>query len=74
MLITDDAVIIGTDTSTGHVYAFDKAEGDVLWKHEVRGEGAASDILWRESLIYTVTLADELLCLHATSGELVWAL
>jgi outer membrane protein assembly factor BamB len=73
MLVTHDAVIIGTDTSIGHIYAFDKATGDVRWKYRVSGAGAPTDILRQDSRVFTVVDGDEAICLDLESGKIVWS-
>ena len=73
MLIHEELVLIGTDTPVGHIYAFDKSSGDAKWKFLVAGEGAPTDILQRQSRIYTVVDPDEAVCLNSETGELVWS-
>jgi len=72
MLVHEEQVLIGTDTPVGHVYAFDKSSGDAKWRFLVDGTGAPTDILQRQSRIYTVVDSDEVVCLNAETGELVW--
>jgi len=58
-LITDDLVVIGTDGTLGHVYAFGRTTGAVRWKYKVEATGVASDIVRVENQIYFVTIADD---------------
>jgi outer membrane protein assembly factor BamB len=73
MLITDDAVLIGTDDGEGHIYAFDKEKGSVLWKWPA-GRGVSSDIVRHDDAIYAVTLEDHIVCLDLEAGEPRWQL
>jgi outer membrane protein assembly factor BamB len=77
-LITDDLVIIGTDGGLGHVYAFEKTTGRVVWKYQAGGSiswgtGVGSDIVRLGPNVYGVTLGDELLCLDLKTGRLNWS-
>lgn len=71
MLITDDLAIIGTDTNTGHVYAFEKTTGRARWRFPA-GPGVPTDIVRSGDRIYAVTFDDELICLDLPSGKLHW--
>ena len=71
-LVTDQLVVIGTDGSIGHIYAFDRMTGAVRWKYRVDQRGVASDVLRLGSNAYAVTLGDELLCLDLTTGKAKW--
>jgi outer membrane protein assembly factor BamB len=44
-LITDRLLVIGTDGRIGHVYAFERTTGAVLWKYKVNDRGVASDVI-----------------------------
>ena len=78
-LIIDDSIIIGTDgQGIGHVYAFERVTGKVLWKHSIaRGVpgnyGATTDILHSGANAYVVTIGDELICLDIKTGRLNWS-
>lgn len=72
-LVTDDVLIIGTDGTMGHVYAFEKSTGLVRWKYKVPQYGVASDVLRLGHNLYAVTLGDELLCLDLETGKLNWS-
>lgn len=71
--MTDELVLIGTDTRIGHVYAFEKESGTMRWKYRVPGSGASTDILRTGSKIYTVVDGDELICLDLFTGRLLWS-
>jgi len=71
-LVIDDLVLIGTDGTIGHVYAFERATGAVRWKFKVEAFGVASDIIRLEKQIYFVTIANDLVCLDLLSGKLKW--
>ena len=73
MLITDDAVLIGTDDGEGHIYAFDKETGEVLWKFPA-GRGVSTDIMRHGDAVYAVTLEDHVVCLDLETGEPRWQL
>jgi outer membrane protein assembly factor BamB len=64
-LITDDLILIGTDGAMGHVYAFERATGKVVWKHAITRSvsgngGATTDVLGSGANAYVVTIGDEL--------------
>src|SRR5260370_39882036 len=71
-LVTDQLVVIGTDGSIGHIYAFDRRTGAVRWKYRVDQRGVASDVLRLGNNAYAVTLGDELLCLDLATGKAKW--
>ncbi len=73
MIITENAVLIGTDDGEGHIYSFDQTSGEANWKFPA-GRGASSDIILHEDRVYGVTLEDHLVCLDLESGELLWRL
>ena len=62
----------------GHVYAFERATGKVVWKHPVTRSvsgngGATTDVLGSGANAYVVTIGDELLCLDVKTGRLNWS-
>ena len=70
-------ILIGTDGGTGHVYAFEKETGKVIWKHAVTrtlagNGGATTDVLGSDANAYVVAIGDELLCLDIRTGRLNW--
>ena len=71
-LLTDDLVVIGTDGTIGHVYAFERSTGEVRGKYKVETTGVASDIVRLENQIYFVTIANDLVCLDFQSGKPKW--
>src|SRR4030095_10788902 len=77
-LITDDLILIGTDGAMGHVYAFARATGTVVWEHAVTrtvsgNGGATTDVLRSGANAFVVTIGDELLCLDLRTGRLNWS-
>ena len=72
MHVGRDLVIIGTDVSTGHIYAFEAATGKVAWKRPA-GRGVATDILASGGSIYALTLDGDVLRLDAATGKEVWS-
>lgn len=68
-------VIVASDghwrNQTGSVYAFDRRNGATVWRSPV-DRGAPSDVVGRDSLVYLVSLGDELLCLNAFTGTVHW--
>jgi Family of unknown function (DUF6624)/PQQ-like domain len=62
----------------GHVYAFERATGKVVWKHSVTrtvsgNGGATTDVLRSGANAFVVTIGDELLCLDLRTGRLNWS-
>lgn len=79
-LITDDLVVVGTDGyGVGHVYAFERTTGRMVWKYQAAGgsvnlgHGVATDIVRFAASVYAVALGDELLCLDLKTGRLNWS-
>ena len=72
MLFTEDLVIIGTDHTIGHVYAFEKKTGKLRWKYPA-GPGVASGIIRKGEKIYFPTLEDRLVCLNIKTGKETWS-
>ncbi len=72
ILIGDSLVFIGTDIPTGHIYAFNKRNGSVRWKH-FAGLGVHGDIIGCDSVLYALTKEDTLLCCARPSGDVVWS-
>jgi outer membrane protein assembly factor BamB len=72
MLIGDSLVFIGTDIPSGHIYAFDKRNGSVRWKH-FAGLGVHGDIKGSDSVLYALTKEDTLLCCACSTGDVIWS-
>jgi len=74
---TKDRVFIPTDGGQiGHIYAFDRATGDVLWKYAHRGKnnsGFTSDLLLDGDRIIGVTVDERIVALNAASGSEQWS-
>lgn len=75
-VLTDALVLVGSDVggheeteeAQGYVYAFDRLDGTVRWKHGVPG-GVPSDLVRRGDVLYGVTSAGGLLCLEIATGR-----
>jgi len=72
-LITDRLLVIGTDGKIGHVYAFERTTGAVLWKYKVNDRGVASDIIRVGEDSCFVTLGNELVCVDLETGKPKWS-
>ena len=72
-LVTDRLLVIGTDGKIGHVYAFERTTGAVLWKYKVNDRGVASDIIRVGDKSCFVTLGNELVCVDLESGKPKWS-
>jgi len=72
-LVTDRLVIIGTDGKIGHLYAFARATGAVVWKYKVNDRGVASDVIRVGEGGYFVTLGNELVCVDLETGKPKWS-
>lgn len=72
MLFGDSLVFVGTDIPTGHIYAFEKRNGTVRWKH-FAGLGVHGDIVGADSVVYALTKEDTLLCLARCTGDVLWS-
>jgi len=74
-LVTDDLVIIGTDTGpadSAGVWAFDRSTGEVRWRRRA-GSGVTTDIVRHGARGFVVSIEGELLCLELGSGRVVWS-
>lgn len=72
-LVTDRLLVIGTDGKMGHVYAFERTTGAVLWKYRVNDRGVASDIIRVGEEVCFVTLGNELVCVDLGTGKSKWS-
>ncbi|HSP14988.1 MAG TPA: PQQ-binding-like beta-propeller repeat protein [Thermoanaerobaculia bacterium] len=74
---TKDRVFIPTDGQRiGHIYAFDRATGDVVWKYAHQGKddsGFTSDVLLDDGHIIGVTVDERIVSLNAASGAEIWS-
>jgi outer membrane protein assembly factor BamB len=71
-LVTDNVIVIGTDGKIGHVYAFERTTGAVLWKYKVNDRGVASDVIRMGEDGCFVTLGNELVCVDLETGKPKW--
>ncbi len=73
---TKDRVFIPTDGGQiGHIYAFDRATGNVAWKYAHRGKdnsGFTSDVLLDGDGIIGVTVDERIVSLKAATGAELW--
>jgi len=72
-LVTDRLLVIGTDGKIGHVYAFERTTGAVLWKYKVNDRGVASDVIRVGEDGCFVTLGNELVCVDLETGKAKWS-
>ena len=72
-LVTDRLLVIGTDGKIGHVYAFERMTGAVLWKYKVNDRGVASDVIRVGESGCFVTLGNELVCVDLETGKSRWS-
>jgi outer membrane protein assembly factor BamB len=76
ILLVDRYVLVGTDRGTdpageGHLYAFDKANGKVLWKY-LAAPGVSTDLLLDGPDIIAYAANGELISLDLRSGKQIW--
>jgi len=73
---TKDRVFIPTDgEQVGHIYAFERATGEVVWKHAHRGKensGFTSDVLLDGDRIIGVTVDERIVGMNAATGAQLW--
>jgi outer membrane protein assembly factor BamB len=74
MLVLDDRVIVGTDGERGNGHAVDLETGKEIWTHPC-GTALRTDLRAAGDTVIGVARkdADELLCLRASDGGLVWS-
>jgi outer membrane protein assembly factor BamB len=72
-LVTDRLLVIGTDGKIGHVYAFERTTGAVLWKYKVNDRGVASDVIRVGDEGCFVTLGNKLVCVDLETGKPKWS-
>ena len=74
---TKNRVFIPTDGGQiGHIYAFDRVTGDVMWKYAHRGKdnsGFTSNVLLDGDRIVGVTVDERVVSLNAASGAEFWS-
>ena len=65
-------MIVGTDgPPVGWLYAFERADGRVRWKHAF-ARGVSAQVLGRGDLVYVVGGAGEVAALDVGTGEVAW--
>ena len=67
-----DLVLVGSDGTVGHVYAFRAATGDLLWKRHAGKGGSYFDLIVAKERVIAVTAADGVLALDVRTGAEVW--
>ena len=72
-LVTGRLLVIGTDGKIGHVYAFERTTGAVLWKYKVNDRGVASDVIRVGDEGCFVTLGNKLVCVDLETGKPKWS-
>lgn len=75
-LVTGDLILIGTDRScdpegVGHVYAFERNSGKVLWKY--RSTSVPTDIVQVNSSVYFGSFQDQWSSVDLKTGSLNWS-
>lgn len=71
-LLLGDHLIVPTDTEPqGHVYAFDVASGDLLWKIAF-DQGVAATPLFIDGRIVAVSMQGEVAAIDPKDGKVVW--
>jgi outer membrane protein assembly factor BamB len=71
-LVTDKLIIVGTNGTTGGVYAFDRLTGSISWRYPA-GRGVASAVTGFGRNAYAVAVEGQLICLDIDSGRLRWS-
>jgi outer membrane protein assembly factor BamB len=76
LIAAKDRIFIPTDgAQVGHIYAFDRVTGDVIWKYAHRGKddsGFTSDVLLDGDRIIGVTADERIVALNAKTGAEQW--
>jgi outer membrane protein assembly factor BamB len=71
-LLIGDRVVIPTDSDPkGHIYSFDTASGDLLWK-DAFNQGVATTPLFIDGRIVTVSAEGEVVAIDPKNGEVAW--
>ncbi len=73
-VVTDELLVIPSDSPTGHVYAFETQTGAVRWKTAVPPNGLPSDLVRFGSTVVGASTAGELLAFDLETGEVRWRL
>jgi eukaryotic-like serine/threonine-protein kinase len=77
-LVADKLILYGTDgAEIGHVYAFDRVTGEVVWKvpSTRRGDtdpGFPVDIVRHQKLVYAVDMREEIVAIELETGSVQW--
>ena len=78
-LVVDELYLVGTDgPNDDGIYALDWASGALRWmapapSRESSERGVATDIQLLDGRIYATSLSDELMCVSAADGSLIWS-
>lgn len=71
-LLIGDRVVIPTDSDPkGHIYSFDSASGDLLWKMAFNG-GVAATPLFIDGRVVAVSAEGEVVAVDPKDGAIVW--
>lgn len=71
-LVTEDLVVVGSDAvPQGHLYAFDRASGEIRWKLPFPG-GVTSHVLRHGDTALAVAKSAEVVALDLDTGSLRW--
>ena len=71
-LLIGDHVVIPTDSEPkGHIYSFDSASGDLLWK-DAFNQGVATTPLFIDGRIVAVSAEGEVVAVDPKNGEVAW--
>lgn len=74
-VVDDSIIVVGTDMGSrqhGTLYSLNRHDGSLRWKLE-GNPGLAADVISRSGLLFTVSLADELIAVDATDGTVAWS-
>lgn len=71
-LVTDELVVVGSDTRPqGHLYAFERASGEVRWKLPFPG-GVTAQVLGYRDTVLAVTVSGEVVAVELATGTPRW--
>lgn len=71
-VVHSDLILVGSDGAVGHVYAFQRATGNLLWKYDAGSGGSYFDLLVVQRRVIALTATEGVVALDVRTGAKAW--